>query len=287
MTVKDAIANAFIDRIDMNSFGKEFRVAIDMLQETGERFQYFSLPNAYNKNIVSYIPAALNFRDTPANIPNLDKTTWNIGFEFALTWLNETEPKFQDVKNAIEEFRLYYVNNPKFTVTVNGTDYNCICSVSGLKRSGTIRPENGFKRILMNMSIAVVSGIGLTFGNDTIVEIKKVGDVTLLTTSLVSKQIGNPINYVPTQNSQQQTMKSIPDSTMWTLNGSLTPNLTLEGDQLLYNLAVNNPNFEQEYNVKITPAYGVSFEKIVSIHANLTSGIGVEEKLSVVFTEVE
>jgi hypothetical protein len=287
MTVKDAIANELIARIDANTFNKEFRVAIDMLQETGDRFSYFSLPNAYNKNIVNYIPSALNFRDTPSSLKGLDKTTWSIGFEFGLTWLSDTEPKFQAVKDAIEEFRLYYVNNPKFSFTVNSNNYNCRIKVSSLKRSGTIRPENGFKRILMNMSIDIISGIDLVFGDDTTLEIKKFEDSTLLPMSATTKQIGNVIDYIPTKKSSETSMKSVVNTNVWTLNGSTTPNLNLTGDQLIYAIATNNTTPEQIYDVKVTPSYGNPYTKKVSIHANMASTDGVDAKINFVMTDVE
>ena len=286
MTIKDAIANAFITKLNANSKSKLFSVAIDMKQETGERMEYYSYPDKFNVDIKKYIPASMNFQDTPANLPNIDKTTWGIILEYGIATTNGQDTQFEDSKEAIEEMRLFYVNNPTFTVEANGTTYNCVCSMTSLRRGGAIQKPNGFKRVLMNMGISVVSGIGLQFGNNTTVEIRKQGDITWLPTSFTAKQIGNAIDYTPTQNSAQTSVKSVPDSTLWTMNSSLTFNESLTGDQELYTIAVNNPDFEQVYEARITPSYGNQFTKDVNIQGNLTSNLGVDEKINIVFTEV-
>ena len=173
-TVKDAIADYIIGVLDSNTENQVFNVAVD-IKADAERLQYFqqNIINPTTRDIIEYTPAALNFEDTPAGIKDIDKTTWDISLEFGFTGLDDDDDDFLSQKAAVEELRLNLLNNSRFTVDANESVYNCKSIATSISRSGEIRPLAGYKRILMSMGITIVSGIGIKFGEDEIVELKK------------------------------------------------------------------------------------------------------------------
>jgi hypothetical protein len=293
-TVKDAIGNYIIGILDANTEEQVFNVAID-IKTDAERLQYFqqNVINPTTRDIIEYIPSALNFEDTPAGIKDIDKTTWDISLEFGFIGLDDEDTDFLSQKAAVEELRLDLVNNSKFTVDANDSVYNCKSIATSISRSGEIKPLAGYKIILMSMGISIVSGIGIKSGDVELIELKKdTGspfdfDYTELTTS--QKSGGTGVEYQPNQLEGADISKSQYKRDIWADSNTLDFNANLIAHQDLYLKAMNNTAPDEVYDLRITPPFNIIgdlIEKKVFVEVSRVANTGEAIRLIIKYKEV-
>jgi hypothetical protein len=293
-TVRGEIGKYIIGRLKIYGDNNEqkYDTAID-IKTDAERLQYFqkNVINPNTRDIIEYTPASLNFEDTPAGVKNIDKTTWNISYEFGFTGLDDADEDFEEQKLSIEQLRLDLLNTSRFTIDVNGETYQCKSIATSLSRSGEIRPLAGYKRILHSMGITIVSGIGLRFGEDELYELQKEGgefnNFEYLELDTGQKNGGTGVEYQANQLEGADISKSQYKRDIWSDSITLDFQEQFVAHRDLYNKAMFNDAPDEVYQLRITPPFDIAVPivKDVLLEVNRIANTGEGITFTIKFRE--
>jgi hypothetical protein len=111
-----------------------------------------------------------DYVSSPKNIPNKELYDYTVDITFALT--GENEPELEEQRVAIDIFRASLVNQPLDSMIVGNVTYNVVTSATDVSLVRDVVIVNSKKRVLVSMQVFVLSGIGIVFGNDRVVELR-------------------------------------------------------------------------------------------------------------------
>lgn len=174
MTFQDQVPKAFVTRFNKNKQGIRLKAG-QFIQQSQENFVFREKPNSQITIITDYVPGMFTTLDTPKGIKGKDMYEWTWTLTVALSGEDENLSPQIEQRAALDFFRQDLINNPIFTLNIDGTTYRAITLASNISLVSETIILNKEKRTIVSMNIPMQSGIGAFFNNDVIVSLKKDG----------------------------------------------------------------------------------------------------------------
>lgn len=286
MAFLDEIQKKFNERLNKNTKGIVFKMG-QFIQQSGTQFIFkerFSNVLAYN---TPFVPCMITGIDTPKNIPNKDLYEWVFTLTCALEGESESKDPQLSQRTALDEFRKDLVDNPIFSLDVNGTNYNVNTTAYHISLISNTGVLNDKKRTFVSMQIGAQSGIDAYFGGDSTFEFKlNPGDdytkITPLSANLPSFKTPNT-NQLLNDKTTKTTALDKTISLSMTVYYDDNPIVNAWVEELLKNdVTMNTPYYFQfTYNTKIP-----SVQKVLILDSGTPSTeLGIVQQIQLNFKE--
>ena len=284
MSIRDEIVDHIKSGLENNTLGETFNIGAD-IKQAQERYQFLTQENYYTEDILEYIPAIINLEETPVGNPEIDKSQWSISVEFSLTGQDDDDTNLINERAAIEEFRKELRTNPVTFFVVGSDTYDVFFKPTHAVRTGQITDQAGNNRITYIMGIAVLSGIGLSFGSKF--EIEKDGEFVKTELFTDVKDYGTAVEYNTSENDTDDFALGVPNKGLWQATIKMVYNDGLLAHRYLYDLGVAVQPFDELIVLTITKPNTGEITKNVNAQVKVLENSGLDIPLQVTFTEAE
>lgn len=302
VSVKEAIINYITAKLEANSYGIKFQVFVDILIE-GERYRILSKNTTTDtEEEIDYIPVVIDLEETPTGNPTTDKSTWRMSLTYSLAAFQaDDDEDFLNQKRAIEELRRDIRFDPYTFFVIDNADqdninYDVAFKPTSLSSFGEIPDQAGELRPIKVMSIAIQSGIGLSFADvDEIYEIERDAndelgdfDLTVLDYTTVDDSVG--IEYNQSQKEDDENSIGVPNRAIRQVKMTLDLDKTLLAHQYLWLKTKGLRPWDDIINLKVTtklPLGDVEETRQVNVQGTRIGRAGDASVLSLTFTEAE